>query len=160
VVIDQPLWRVISITVVSFGLLFLTSASRLKPLGAIIALIVGYALDLLSSAEVGELATRGYLYAWLFVVIPAFVSIAINLLVGPSPRRLIERAFSHRLTLAATLIRTGDEKVRDAFQEILAEGVGELKTWLKMARIERSSPPEDIAALGQATDSITAVLLL
>src|ERR1700733_6830506 len=41
-VIDQPLWRVISITVVSFGLLFLASASKLKPLAAIIAMIVGY----------------------------------------------------------------------------------------------------------------------
>ena len=39
-VIDQPLWRMISISVVSFGLLFLTSASKLRPLGAIIALII------------------------------------------------------------------------------------------------------------------------
>src|SRR6267154_2449850 len=91
-VIDQPLWRVISITVASFGLLFLTSASKLRPLGAIIALIIGYALDLLSNAQVGELATRGYLYAWLFVTIPAAVSIALNLLLGPPPRRLLERA--------------------------------------------------------------------
>src|SRR5271163_1332030 len=36
-VVDQPLWRMISIAVVSFGLLFLTSASKLRPLGAIIA---------------------------------------------------------------------------------------------------------------------------
>src|SRR5580692_10059047 len=50
-VIDAPLWRAISISVVSFGLLFLASASKLKPLGAIIALIIGYALDLLSDAQ-------------------------------------------------------------------------------------------------------------
>ena len=90
-VIDQPLWRMISIAVVSFGLLFLTSASKLRPLGAIIALIIGYALDLLSDAQVGELATRGYLYAWLFVTIPAAVSIVLNLVLGPPPRRLLER---------------------------------------------------------------------
>src|SRR3984957_14849864 len=46
VVVDEPLWRVISITVASFGLLFLASASKLKPLAAIIAMIVGYGLDL------------------------------------------------------------------------------------------------------------------
>jgi multidrug resistance protein MdtO len=160
VVLDQQLWRVINITVVSFGLLFLTSASKLKPLGAIIALIIGYALDLLSNAEVGELATRGYLYAWLFVTIPAAVSIALNLLIGPPPRRLLERALAHRLALAASLIRTGDEKVCESFQETLSEGVTELKTWLKMASIEKSSPPADIVALGQATESITTVLLL
>jgi multidrug resistance protein MdtO len=159
-VLDQQLWRVISIAVASFGLLFLTSASKLKPLGAIIALIIGYALDLLSDAQVGELATRGYLYAWLFVTIPAAVSIALNLLIGPPPRGLLEQALAHRLALAASLIRTGEEKVREAFQETLLEGVTELKTWLKMASIEKSSPPADIVALGQATESITTVMLL
>ena len=159
-VIDQPLWRVISITVASFGLLFLASASKLKPLGAIIALIIGYALDLLSDAQVGELATRGYLYAWLFVTIPAAVSITLNLILGPPPRRLLEQALAHRLTLAASLMRTNDEKVREAFEETFSEGVTELKTWLKMAGIEKSTPAADIAALGQATDSITPILLL
>jgi multidrug resistance protein MdtO len=159
-VIDQPLWRVISISVVSFGLLFLASASKLKPLASIIALIVGYGLDLLSDAQVGEIATRGYLYAWLFVTIPAAVSIALNLLLGPPPRRLLEQALAHRLALAAALMRTGDEEVREALQEALSEGKTELKTWLKMAGIEKSSPRADIAALGQATDSITAILLL
>ncbi|MEH2469283.1 multidrug resistance protein MdtO [Nitrobacteraceae bacterium AZCC 2161] len=159
-VIDQPLWRVISITAASFGLLFLASASKLKPLAAIIALIVGYGLDLLSDAQAGELATRGYLYAWLFVTIPAAVSITLNLLLGPPPRRLLEQALAHRLALAASLMRTGDEKTREAFQETLSEGVTELKTWLKMAGIEKSSPRADIAALSQATDSITTILLL
>lgn len=159
-VVDQPLWRMISITVVSFGLLFLTSASKLKPLGAIIALIVGYGLDLLSDAQVGEIATRGYLYAWLFVTTPAAVSIVLNLLIGPSPRRILEQALADRLVLAAPLMRNRDEKVREAFQETLSEGVTELKTWLKMAGIEKSSPRADIAALGQATDSITTILLL
>ena len=159
-VIDQPLWRVISITVASFGLLFLASASKLKPLAAIIALIVGYGLDLLSDAQAGELATRGYLYAWLFVTIPAAVSITLNLLLGPPPRRLLEQALAHRLALAASLMRSGDEKTREAFQETLSEGITELKTWLKVAGIEKSSPRADIAALGQATDSITTILLL
>jgi multidrug resistance protein MdtO len=109
---------------------------------------------------VGEIATRGYLYAWLFVTIPAAVSIALNLVLGPSPRRLLEQGLAHRLALAASLMRTDDEKVREAFQETLSEGVTELKTWLKMTSIEKSSPRADIAALSQATDSITAILLL
>jgi multidrug resistance protein MdtO len=159
-VIDQPLWRVISISAMSFGLLFLASASKLKPLAAIIALIVGYGLDLLSDAQVGEIATRGYLYAWLFVTIPASVSIVLNLLFGPPPRRLLEQALAHRLALAASLMRTGDAKVRESFQETLSEGVAELKTWLRMAGIEKSSPAVDIAALSQATNSITSFLLL
>src|SRR5258708_23881540 len=56
VVIDQPAWRVASMALISFGLLFLASASKLKPVGSIIALIAAYALDLLSKAQIGELA--------------------------------------------------------------------------------------------------------
>ena len=159
-VIDQPLWRMASIAVSSFCMLFLASASKLRPLGAIIALIVGYALDLLSNAQLGELATRGYLYAWLFVAIPAAVSIAVNLCLGPAPRRLLEQALAHRLSLAASLMRSPNEKIHEAFTEALSEGTTELKTWLKMASLEKSSPPEDISALGQATESITTILLL
>jgi multidrug resistance protein MdtO len=69
--IDQPAWRVASMAMISFGLLFLASASKLKPVGSIIALIAAYVLDLLSKAQIGELATRALLYAWLFVGIPA-----------------------------------------------------------------------------------------
>jgi multidrug resistance protein MdtO len=159
-VIDQPLWRMASIAVSSFCMLFLASASKLRPLGAIIALIVGYALDLLSNAQLGELATRGYLYAWLFVAIPAAVSIAVNLFLGPPPRRLLERALAHRLSRAASLMRTPNEKIREAFTEAFSEGTTELKTWLKMASLEKSSPPEDVSALGHATESITTILLL
>src|SRR5271168_218914 len=74
-VTDQPFWRVVAMTLISFGLLFAASASKLKPFASTVALITAYALDLLGSAPGGELATRGLLYAWLFVAIPA----AINL---------------------------------------------------------------------------------
>src|SRR5258707_7316890 len=104
-VIDQPAWRVASMALISFGLLFLASASKLKPVGSIIALITAYALDLLSKAQIGELATRALLYAWLFVGIPAGVAIIVNLLFGPPPRRLVERALALRLALAATMLR-------------------------------------------------------
>ena len=88
VVIDDPMWRVISMAVISFGLLFLASASKLRPIAGIIALIVGYALDVLGTIQVGELGTRALLYVWLFVGIPAGVSIVVNFLLAPAPRRL------------------------------------------------------------------------
>src|SRR5258708_30201824 len=91
-VIDQPAWRVASMAMISFGLLFLASASKLKPVGPIIALIAAYALDLLSKAQIGEFATRGVLYAWLLATIPASVSVITNLCLRPPTRRLIARA--------------------------------------------------------------------
>ncbi|HEX4183297.1 MAG TPA: FUSC family protein, partial [Caulobacteraceae bacterium] len=92
--------------------------------------------------------------------IPAGVCIAVNLVLGPAPRRLAERALAHRLTLAAALLRSPDNKVRQAFAEALGEGTGEISTWLRLAGAEKTSPADEIAALSQAAASITPILLL
>lgn len=157
-VIDQPFWRVVAMTVVSFGLLFMASASKLKPIAGTVALITAYALDLLGVAHGGEIATRALLYAWLFVGMPAGVSIVVNLVLGPPPRRLAERALAHRLQLCARMLGAPTRGVCQAFATCLREGLGEIPEWLKLAGIEKTSPPEDIAALKQAAQS-TAVIL-
>lgn len=159
-VIDVPLWRAVAIATLSFTLLFLTSASKLRPIGSIIALIVGYGLDELGLAPGGEIATRGLLYAWLFVATPACISIAVNLLLAPSPRRMAERALAHRLTLCAAILRAPDGKDREDFDELLREGAGEIPAWLRLAGAEKTSRPDDLAALRQATDSTIAIELL
>jgi multidrug resistance protein MdtO len=157
-VLDDRMWRVISMALISFGLLFLTSASKLRPLGSTIALIIGYALDELGLIQVGELGTRALLYAWLFVGIPAGASILVNLLLAPSPRRLAERAIALRLELVAAMLRRANQAVREHFGECLREGVHEIVEWLALAAREKTSPPRDIAALKQAAGS-TLVLL-
>src|SRR3984885_8437642 len=157
-VIEQPLWRVAAMTVVSFCLTFSASASKLKPVAATVALITAYALDLLGSVPGGELATRGILYVWLFVGIPAGVSIVVNLILGPAPRRLAERALAHRLRLAAAMLRAPESNARKAFEECLREGPGEVPVWLKLAGAERTSPARDIAALAQAARSTIVIL--
>lgn len=158
VVIDAPLWRVAVMSAFSIGFLFVAFASKLRPLAGTIMLIVGYALDLLGTAHLGEIATRGLLYAWLFVGIPAGVSVAVNLLLAPPPRRLAERAIAERLRVAAAMLREPDERTRHAFTEYLREGIDEIQAWLKLAGVEKTSPPRDIAALRQAAQSTTAIL--
>src|SRR5258705_1017336 len=118
-VIDQPLSRVATMAAISFGLLFLASASKLKEVGGIMALITAYALDLVGKAQIGELATRALLYAWMFVTIPVAVSLVVNLLLGPPPRRLADRALSHRPNLAAAMLRNPDHDTRELFAEVL-----------------------------------------
>lgn len=159
-VLDLPMWRVIAIAVISFGVLFLTSASKLRPIGAIVALVVGYGLDELGLAPGGELATRGLLYAWLFVATPAAVSVIVNLLLAPPPRRLAERALAYRLTVCAEVLRGRDARALEALGEILREGAGEIPAWVRLAGVERTSAPQDIAALGQATYATLAIALL
>jgi multidrug resistance protein MdtO len=160
VVIDQPVWRVASMSAISLGLLFLASASKFRPIGGILALIIAYALDLLGTVQAGELATRSFLYAWLFVGIPAGVSISINLLLAPPPQRLAELALARRLYLAASLLRNPDGRTRRAFAECLREGDEEVLKWLKLGAVGRTLTLENLQALRQATESSTEILIL
>jgi multidrug resistance protein MdtO len=157
-VIEQPFWRVTAMTLISFCLTFAASASKLKPVAGTIALITAYALDLLGSVPGGELATRGILYVWLFVGIPAAVCIVVNLVLGPAPRQLAQRALAHRLRVAGALLREPDTRTRKVFKECLHEGPGEIPAWLKLAGAERTSPARDVEALQQAARSTIVIL--
>lgn len=160
VVADVPMWRVGLMTMLSFGLIFLASASKLRPITPIMALIAAYALDLLGTVQSGEVATRALLYAWLFVGIPAGVSIVVNLLGGPAPRRLAERALARRLRLAAVMLASQDQPARGEFDGMLCEGIGEILAWLKLAGVEKTASAVDLAALRQAATSTLQIMLL
>jgi multidrug resistance protein MdtO len=160
IVTDHRVWRVASIAAISLGLLFLASSSKVRPVGGIVALIIGYALDLLGTIHGGEVATRALLYAWLFVGIPAGVSICVNLLLAPPSRLLVEQAVARRLRLAAAMLRTPDDSVRREFTECLREGNDELLKWLKLALAEKSAAREYIEALRQAAASSFEILVL
>lgn len=159
-VINEPALRVAAMAMFSLAMLFMASASKLKPLAGIMALIVAYALDVLGNIPASELATRGLLYAWLFVGIPAGVSIVVNLLIAPAPRRLAERALARRLRLTAAMLRAPGIEQRRAFAAELQDGTGEILARLKFAGIEKTSPPRDIAALVEATYASGTLLFL
>jgi multidrug resistance protein MdtO len=160
IVISQPVWRVASMAAISVGLLFLASASKLCPIGGIVALIVAYALDLLGTVHGGEIATRALLYVWLFIGIPAAVSIGVNLLLASPPRRLAEQMLARRLRLAAAMLCAPNEGLRRDITECLREGNGELQKWLKLALVEKTSAREQIEALRQAAASSFEILSL
>ena len=155
VVINDPMWRVISMTAISIAILFVASASKLRPLGGTIALIVGYALDLLGTTPlgIGEAATRSLLYAWLFVAIPAGISMIVNLLLAPPPRRLGEQGIARGLELSAAMLKAPNESIRSEFREHLREGIAEIQKLLGLADREKTSKSADIAALRHAADS-------
>jgi multidrug resistance protein MdtO len=158
--IDVPALRVACMAVLSFGLLFVTSASKLRPVGATVAMIVGYGLDELGQAPIGEAATRGLLYAWLFVSIPIGVSIIVNLLLAPSPRKLLCARLAKRLRLAAgRLTGTVTEAGRAEFDACLREGNHEILAWLKFSKLEGTSTDADCAALREAASATIAILL-
>lgn len=149
-VIDQPPLRVASMTVISFIILFLASASKLKPIGGTLALIAAYTLDLLGSVQMGELATRGLLYAWLFIAIPAGVSLCVNLLLAPAPRFLAEAEIARRLRIIGDLLAGDDATRLRQLAASLERGNKDLLTHLKMAKLERSLTKSYAEALTQA----------
>jgi multidrug resistance protein MdtO len=157
-VLDHPALRVCAIAALSFGLLFLASASKLKPLAGTFALIIGYGLDKLGQVQVGEEATRGLLYAWLFVAMPALVSIVYNTVLGQHPRRLAMRELARRLRLCATLLMNPGPDVREALRRSLADGGAEIRQWLKLAKLELGVKRADIARLNQAASSTLEII--
>ncbi|HEB3530503.1 TPA: FUSC family protein [Burkholderia cenocepacia] len=156
--IDYSILRVACMAVLSVALLYLTSASKLRPVGAILAMIVGFGLDQLGLAPFGEAATRALLYIWLTIAIPVGVAIVVNLLIAPSPRKLAHAQLAKRLRLAARRLR-GDDDARVAFDASLREGDKQLFTWLKLSKLEGSSSAADFAALRQAIASSTALMV-
>ncbi len=156
--LDNPMLRVACMAVVSAALLFLTSASKLRPVGAIVAMIVGFGLDELGLAPAGELATRALLYAWLMVAIPIGANIVVNLVLGPSPRRLAGDRLAHCLRVAAQSLR---DPASDgiALGTVLRDGVQPVAGWLKLAKFEGSANAADVVALRQASASTMAILM-
>jgi multidrug resistance protein MdtO len=150
VVLDDALWRVVSIAVISFGFLFLASASRLRPIAGTIAFIIGYILDLLGTIQTGELATRALLYLELCIAIPAGVSFVVNLLLAPAPRRIAEQAISDRLKLCATVLRDAENGARRELAAKVRDGMAPILEQLKLAGIEKSAPVAELGRLRQA----------
>lgn len=156
--LDSAMLRVACMAVVSAGLLFLTSASKLRPVGAIMAMIIGFGLDELGLVPGGEVATRALLYAWLMVAIPIGANVVINLLMGPSPRRLAGARLAHCLRMAAQGVRDPEAGAR-AIAGALRDGVQPVAGWLKLAKFEGSASTTDVAALRQAMASTMAILM-
>jgi multidrug resistance protein MdtO len=157
-VADDPMWRVFIMALLSLLFTFMASASRLAMIMPIVALISVYALDLLGSVPDGELATRLLLYAWLFVGMPAFAMVVVNLLFGPAPRRLAGHELARRLRAAAALLRAPAE--RKDFEALLGQGIGEVLGLLKGAGIEKTSMQADLQSLRQAALSTMRIMLL
>ncbi|KVE38015.1 FUSC family protein [Burkholderia sp. TSV86] len=158
--VDSPVLRVACMVALSIGFLYLTSASKLRPVGAILAMIVGYGLDKLGMVPFGEVATRALLYAWLMVAIAAGMSLVVNLLLAPSPRRLASVQLARRLRLAGGRLRGNDAGAgRAEFDACLRGGDQQLATWLKLSKLEGSSTLADVAALQHAVAASTAILI-
>ncbi len=158
--IGRPGALLATMALIAVALFFLTSASKLAPVGGILALVMCFALSLIALVPVGELATRALLYAWLMVAIPAGMCVAVNLLMGPAPRRLAERALTRQLAAAAALLRSGKTSGVDDLQQVRWDGPDQVLGWLRLAALEGIYPRQDMVALRHACHATSRVLVL
>lgn len=158
--VNVPAVRLACMAVLSFAMLFLTSASKLRPVGAMLSMIVGFGLDELGLLPAGEAATRAVLYALLMALIPVGVVIAVNLVIGPSPRKLFGKELAKRLRIAARMLsdRITDED-RIAFDTALRANNHGVQTWLKLSKFEGTATAEDVNALRHAMASTTGIMV-
>lgn len=159
VVLDDPMWRVATIAGASFAICWLGSASRLKPLAPIMALVIAFALDLLGANPLPVFTTKALLWAWWLVGTPALVTIAVNLLFAPAPRRQLSRLIAGRLDAAAQAL-AGDVGGSARLEQALRANPGEANLWLTLARLERTSTPADITAFASALQQSMAICLV
>lgn len=157
-VIDEPVLRLASMAALSLFFMFAAQASKLRPVGAILALILAYTLDLVAQAFIGELATRALLYGWLAAIIPAGICLSIALFFAPSPAQLLRKTLARYLDLAAAQFQAGSLQDTEAWQEVLGNDHKQLQQWLKLSASERNV--SDLAQLQRCCHSLGPLLML
>ncbi|WP_181952312.1 FUSC family protein [Yersinia canariae] len=151
--------RMAALIVSSFLFLYLGSASKLGPVGSIIALVIAFVMTLLSDIPMGEVATRGLLYAWLMAVSPMLLLIGFNLFFGRMPQRLLRDSLSERLSTVAEALQQPDTATMNKVKELLQEGQSEHQQRAVFVRIFHLRPSVEAAWLESAVKSTYRLLL-
>ncbi|AJJ14875.1 FUSC family protein [Yersinia pestis] len=152
--------RMAALIVSSFLFLYLGSASKLGPVGCIIALVIAYVMTLLSNIPMGEVATRGLLYAWLMAVSPMLLIIGFNLFFGRAPQTLLRASLAERLSTVAETLRYPNAANMARVGEQLQEGQHEHQQRALFVRIFHLRPSAEAAWLESAVKSSYRLLLV
>jgi multidrug resistance protein MdtO len=131
--IDIPTLRLLILAASSFIFMYLASASKLGPVGNIIALVIAFIMTLLGDAPFGEVATRGILYAWLMALIPMGLLVACNMIFGRSVPALLNAELTRRMHIAKDVL-AGAETPSAAWQ-VLHQGNAPIESYLKFIGI-------------------------
>lgn len=143
----------------SFAFLWLGSASKLGPVGSIIALVIAFIMSLLGDAPNGELAVRAVLYAWLMAASPMLLLVAFNLFIGRPPWKLLRASLAERLEVAGAALRHPEASSLSKVEELLREGQSEHQQRAMLVRIFHLRPAAEAAWLTAAVNSSYQLLL-
>ena len=154
-----PPIRMIVLIGSSIVFLWLGSASKLGPVGSIIALIIAFIMSVLGDVPNGELATRAILYAWLMAVSPMFLLVGFSLLIGRSSWKLLCNNLSERLIVAADTLAQPDVENKDKLQQLLRYGQQEHLKRIMLIKFFYLRHPEQMKWMEDAVNSSYRLLL-
>lgn len=151
--------RMAALILSSFLFLYLGSASKLGEVGSIIALVIAFVMTLVSDVYLGEMATRGLLYAWLMAVSPMMLIIGFNLFLGRMPQQLLRASLSERLLTVAETLRQPDAANIGKVDELLQEGQTGHQQQALFVRIFHLRPSVEARWLDDAVKNTYRLLL-
>ena len=151
--------RMAALIISSFLFLYIGSASKLGPVGSIIALVIAFVMTLLSDIPMGEVATRGLLYAWLMAVSPMLLIIGFNLFLGRAPQTVWRARLAERLFTVAEALREPDANNMVKIRGLLQEGQNEHQQRALFVRIFHLRPRTEAVWLESAVKSSYRLLL-
>ncbi|OVZ86345.1 FUSC family protein [Yersinia intermedia] len=151
--------RMAALIISSFLFLYIGSASKLGPVGSIIALVIAFVMTLLSDIPMGEVATRGLLYAWLMAVSPMLLIIGFNLFLGRAPQTLLRASLAERLFTVAEALRQPDATNMVKISGLLQEGQNEHQQRALFVRIFHLRPRTEAVWLESAVKNSYRLLL-
>jgi len=157
--IEVPFLRLAVMALASFAFVYLGSVSKLGPLGSDMALVITFALTLVSAAPLGEVVTRGLLYAWQMVTMPMALMLCFNLVLGWKPSTLLRTTVRERIEAAGEHLRRNDAESLARVQELLREGNAEHDQRALLTRILHYVPSRVTNMLAQAIEQSYALLL-
>ncbi|MCX5591104.1 FUSC family protein [Alcaligenes endophyticus] len=131
--IDYPILRMVVLVLGSFVFLFLGAASKLGPIGNIVALVVGFIMTIMSDVPFGEVATRALLYAWLMGLTPMAIVVLFNTFFGRSTPKLVQSTILERLHQVHAVLQGAEGP--DSLESLLAEGNSELNKSLGFTKL-------------------------
>lgn len=156
---DVPLLRICVIAFVSFAFVFLGAATQLGEQGSIVALVIAFVLTLVDHLPIGEIATRGLLYAWQMAVMPMVLMIVFNLVFGTSPHRLLRQRVVDRLEATAAALAAPLSERRAGLDALLSEGLDPAAQEVVQARLFHTAPTEEVRWLSGAARTSYRLLL-
>lgn len=112
VVADAPLLRFLAVAGLSFGGMWLTSATRIGAVTSILTLVLVMLITSIDNVampvpQLLELVIRGAIWLLVMIALPMIVIIVVHLIVGPSPAALVRRGVSARLGVIADRLAGG-----------------------------------------------------